>query len=219
MDLSQAHPKPLSSWRSGKNLAGWTLLAVVGGFCSQVTLKSIEYESFTRHASQLTKAFTAAGAAKEPLGHFKDQFHTLATSDMGFGRMLAIAYVERTGSIRERDQSIINAANDLNGNELYRLSKAASPMFDPAARQRYIEGVRPDVSFPGVDMSVSTFTAVQQVAMEQCLAKLEPEYQNKDLLVRLKVAAAIYAGVRWESCHIPAAPSYRGSTVPVDQTI
>lgn len=219
MDISQAHPKTLSSWRSGKTIAGWTLLAVVGGFCSQVTLKSIEYEAFTRHASQLTEAFTAAGAAKEPLGRFKDQFHTLAMSDRGFGRMLAIAYVERTASIQERDQSIINAANALTGNELYRLLKAASPMFEPEARQRYIEGVRPDVNFPGVDMSASTFTALQQEAMAQCLGKLEPQYHDKDLLVRLKVAAAIYAGVQWESCHIPASPSYKGSKVPVDQTI
>lgn len=219
MDLSQAQPKPLSSWRSGKTVAGWTLLAIVGSFCSQVTLKSIEYESFTRHASQLTKAFTAAGAAKEPLGQFKDQFYTLATSDRVFGRMLAVAYVERTGSIRERDQSIINAANDLTGNELYRLLKAASPMFVPEARRRYVEGGSSDVNFPGVDMSASTFTAVQQVAMAKCLNKLEPEYHDNDLLVRLKVAASIYAGVRWESCHIPAAPSYKGSKVSVHQTI
>lgn len=92
-------------------------------------------------------------------------------------------------------------------------------MKPPAARKRYIEGVRPDVNFPGVDMSASTFTTVQQEAMAQCLAKLEPQYHDRDLLVRLKVAAAIYAGVQWESCHIPAAPSYKGSKVPVDQTI
>ncbi|MGF6281932.1 hypothetical protein ABH908_000035 [Pseudomonas frederiksbergensis] len=185
-----------------------TLLAAIVVFSVRAIQRVIEYQAFSQHAFDVMDQFIAAKQADQPLGQFKDEFAQLAASDRDLGRLMAIAYVERMGTLSDRDRGIIAAANELSGKDLFRLLKATSPMFDANARQRYLNGEVIGSVATGIDMTFNTFTDVQQEALRGCLASLEGTYDPESLTGRIKVATTLYAGASWETCQIPVSPTY-----------
>jgi hypothetical protein len=185
-----------------------TFLAAILVFSARAIQRVIEYQAFSQHAFDVMDQFIAAKQADQPLGQFEGEFAQLAASDRVLGRLMAIAYIERMGSLSDRDRGIIAAANELSGKDLYRLLKATSPMFDPYARARYLNGEVIGSVATGIDMTFNTFTDMQQEALRACLASLESTYDPESLTGRIKVVTTLYAGASWETCQIPLSPIY-----------
>ncbi|MGE8063738.1 hypothetical protein [Pseudomonas sp. NPDC089569] len=186
-----------------------TLLVAILIFSVRAVERVIDYQAFSQHAFDVMDQFIAAKQSDQPLGQFKEEFAQLAASDRDLGRLMAIAYVERMGTLSERDRGIIAAANELSGKDLYRLLKATSPMFDSNARERYLKGEIVGPVVTGIDMTFNTFTEMQQAALRACLVSLEGTYESESLSGRIKVATKLYAGASWETCQIPETPIYR----------
>lgn len=184
------------------------LLAIILVFSVRAIERVIEYQAFSQHAFDVMDQFIAAKRSDQPLGQFKEEFAHLAASDRDLGRLMAIAYVERMGTLSERDSGIIAAANELSGKDLYRLLKATSPMFDTNARERYLKGEVVGPVATGIDMTFNTFTDLQQSALRACLESLKGTYDPESLTGRIKVATKLYAGASWETCQVPESPTY-----------
>ncbi|MBM5458555.1 hypothetical protein H8F21_13380 [Pseudomonas sp. P66] len=204
---------------SARTIAALCILAVTVLGSIHAGVKIREYNDFTGQALQLMDSFTADQVAGRPLAEYQSAFAGLEMSDRALGKMLAIAYRERTGSLQERDTSIIAAVNSLRGKDLYKLLSAAEPMFDPSARKAYIEGTAGAVGFPGVDMRFNTFRADQKAAMQRCLILLQQSYGDDSIESRLKFAITLYTGTHWETCTVPIQSRYKPSAVPLNQTI
>lgn len=202
-----------------RTIVALCILVATAAGSAHVAFKAHQYNAFTRQAFQVMNSFTAAKAADQPLDRFAPAFAELNRSDRAIGKMLTIAYIERTGTLRDRDQAIIDAANDLDGKDLYKLLSAAAPMFRSSAREAYIEGRTPGLGFPGVDMRVDTLTSDQRRAMNGCLRRLEPTYSKGGFEGRIKVATSLYAGAHWEKCSIPVRSTYPAGTAPFGQAI
>lgn len=183
------------------------LLVTVLGFCALATIKIMEFQAFSQHAFRVMDEFIAAKQADQPLGPFEEEFALLAASERDLGRMMAIAYTERLGSLGDRDRAIVEAANELTGRDLYRLLKSTSPMFDPEARMRYLNGETVGPLSSGIDLMFSTFTEDQQSAMRNCLDELEAAYAATSVAAQLKFASSLYLGLTWETCVVPASTS------------
>lgn len=191
-----------------KTITAAALLGIILIFSVRAIERVIEHQAFSQHAFDVMDQFIAAKRSDQPLRQFKEEFAYLAASDRDLGRLMAIAYVERMGTLSERDRGIIAAANELSGKDLYRLLKATSPMFDTDARERYLKGEMVGPVATGFDMTFNTFTDLQQSALRACLESLKGTYDPESLTGRIKVATKLYAGASWETCQIPEPPTY-----------
>ncbi len=215
-------PEAISSARNRpptRTILAVTLLAAILVFSVRAIQRVIEYQAFSQYAFDVMDQFIAAKQADQPLGQFKEEFAQLAASNRDLGRLMAIAYVERMGTLSDRDRGVIKAANELSGKDLYRLLKATSPMFDPNARERYLNGEVIGPVATGIDMTFNTFTEVQQKALRGCLESLEGTYDPESLTGRIKVATKLYVGASWETCHIPETPTNSGPRPLLQDTI
>lgn len=204
---------------TARSISAIVLMLALLIFSLIATRRVMEYQSFSQHAFQVMDEFIAAKQADKPLGQFEEEFALLAASDRDLGRLMAIAYTERMGTLRDRDRAIVVAANELAGNDLYRLLKVTSPMFDPSARKRFLNGESVGTLAAGIDLMFNTFTDEQQTAMSNCLKELEGTYDPEVVLGRVKAATSLYTGVTWETCRIPDAPVYRDPHRIIHDTI
>lgn len=195
-------------------LLGFTVLGSI-----HVAVKVRDYNDFTRKAFQVMNSFSAASATDSPKEDYAAAFAALQNSDRALGKMMAIAYTERVGSLSERDTAIVDAANALHGKDLYRLLLAAAPLFNAPARERYFSGSTTGLGFPGVDMMMSTLTMDQRAAMNGCFNDLEPIYGSGGLEGRIKIATTLYVGTRWEGCTVPKQLYRKDGRIPIHQTI
>lgn len=212
MERIQQPPEPADAgYRpSSRTIFAVLLLISVLAFCILATTRVMQYQAFSQHAFRVMDGFIAAKQANQPLGQFEDEFALLAASDRDLGRMMAIAYKERMGTIRDRDKAIVSAANQLTGNDLYRFLKSTSPTFDSKARARYINGENVGPLSSGIDLMFNTFTLAQQRAMFDCLKELEAVYETASVIAQLKIATSLYVGTSWETCRVPESPATQG---------
>lgn len=205
-----ATPPPAMNRRplTPSSITAICLLAVIIVSFALAGIKIKQHDDFTRQAFQVMDSFAVARATGRGLEGFEAPFAQLAGSDRALGRMLAIAYLERTESLQARDQAIVAAVNQLKGGDLFRLLSAAAPMFDAKARESYIAGGSADFGFPGVNMMFNSLDDKQRAAMHNCFKSLQPIYSNGSLEGRMKVATTLYTGKRWESCSVPAPTRY-----------
>lgn len=182
-------------------------------------IKIREYGTFTSQAVRLMSDFTTDLVAGRPLDAYQASFAVLEHSDRALGRMVAIAYRERTGSLQQRDTSIVAAVNSLNGKDLYKLLTAAKPLFEPSAREAYLEGRPGTLGFPGVDMRFDTLSAEQKQAMLGCLNQLQSTYGGNAIASRIMVALELYIGMAMDTCTVPAKRPPISLPVPLNQTV
>lgn len=221
MDRTQSSPhRHKGKFRpQGSNAFAVAILGAVLGFSAFAAYKVYERQVFTNQAIEVMRQFSEAKATGLPLDSFQERFEPLAESERSVGRLMTIAYVERTGTLSERDQAILDAANQLSGIELYRVLKATSPLFEPKVREGYLGGGEANRLFPGVDLAMTRLTADQREAMLSCYSTLKVEYEPMGIAGRFKVAAAFFAGVTWESCRIPESPRYESKGFPLKESI